>query len=137
MTTSAKPKAAPRIVYVSALHQPGVLKRAAVTPAILPSTELFQSFPSPLCPLARDGRPVRQLLSLLLVRLDRRLARRPLLPGRLGALHDHRGAHRRVADAAELGADQRVVPRLVRGDVCPRRDTRDVVLLDPPLGDPE
>src|SRR5215211_618739 len=68
-----------------------------------------------------------------------------LEPGReLLGRHDlHQGAHRRVPEAAELGAHHLVGPDAVRGhldlivDVAAARAGRDRVALDPPLLDPE
>ena len=51
--------------------------------------------------------------------------------------HDHSRAHHRVAEAAELGADDRVGADPVRCDRDVRLDPRDGVLLLAELGDPE
>ena len=63
---------------------------------------------------------------------DRRSTCRILL-----GLDDDGRAHRRVADAAQLGADQRVAALAVRGRRDVGRQPGNDVLLHPPLGDPE
>src|ERR1700693_4604067 len=64
------------------------------------------------------------------------LLHRPLLE-RIRLHDDYPGAHQRVTEAAELGADDGIGADLVRGDVQLRVDPGHEVLLLPEFRDPE
>src|SRR5262245_65016751 len=104
-TTSPNPSAAPRTVIQPARTNPG--------PSRSRRRRLRGGFVAGMCGAATAvviggilgslrATPSDQVLVLLRVR-------GPLVPRGL-ALHHHRGAHRRVAEAAELGARERVSP---------------------------
>src|SRR5262245_30653952 len=117
-TTRPTPKAAPRISPSTPLIHPGCL--IAFTIWRLP----------PLCPSCPYRHRVRlRVLDDRILERFRHFLFKSLdpFPECRSRLDDDFGPHRGVAEAAELGADQLVVPFLVRGHGRRRRDTRDRV----------